>query len=174
MRLSYGVDVGGSGIKGGIVDLAAGKLVGKRHRVATPQPATPEAVAAVVAQVVAHHGWEGPVGCAVPAVVVEGLVMTANHIDSAWIGSDGRRLFAEAIGSPITLLNDADAAGLGEMRYGVGVGHDRQMVLMLTFGTGIGSALFTEGRLVPNTEFGQMRTGGMVAETLAAAKGDGG
>ncbi len=165
-----GIDVGGSGIKGALVDLAAGELQTERFRIKTPQPATPDAVAATVAEVAVATGWdEGRFGCALPAVVTHGVVRTAANIDAAWIGTDGRELIAETVGSPVTLLNDADAAGLAEMRFGAGRDHDG-VVLMLTFGTGIGSALFVDGALVPNTELGHLEVDGHDAEDRASAK----
>lgn len=166
-----GVDVGGTGVKGGIVDLATGELVGERHKLATPKPATPEAVADTIARVVAEAGWEGPIGCTVPAVVRHGIVHTAANIDPGWIGTDGRELLAGRLRRPVTLLNDADAAGIAEMRFGAVAGHPAAdgVVILLTFGTGIGSAVFTGGRLVPNTELGHLEMWGGSAEIRAAA-----
>jgi polyphosphate glucokinase len=165
-----GIDVGGSGIKGALVDLDAGELVTDRFRIETPQPATPQAVAATVAEVATSTGWDGtPFGCALPAVVTHGVVRTAANIDPAWIGTDGCDLIEGAVGAAVTLLNDADAAGLAEMRFGAGRGHNG-LVLMLTFGTGIGSALFVDGTLVPNTELGHLEVDGHDAEDRASAK----
>jgi len=163
-----GVDVGGSGIKGAIVELETGTLVGTRRKLATPQPATPPAVAATVARLAARLEWSGPLGCALPAVVQHGVVRTAANIDPSWVGTDGAALISAATGAPITLLNDADAAGIAEMR--LGAGRERAgVVLLLTFGTGIGSALFVDGRLVPNTELGHLVMWGGSAERRAAA-----
>jgi polyphosphate glucokinase len=163
-----GIDVGGSGIKGSVVDLATGTLIGTRRRLATPIPATPGAVAEAVARLVGRAEWHGPVGCTVPSVVHGGVVLTAANIHSSWVGTDGIALISTATGLPVTLLNDADAAGLAEMS--LGAGHGRQgVVLVLTFGTGIGSALFTDGRLVPNTELGHLVMWGGDAEHRAAA-----
>lgn len=150
-----GVDIGGSGIKGAVVDVEAGILVTERVRIPTPQPSTPKRVARVVRDVVRHFEWHGPVGCTVPAVVQAGVVRTAANIDDKWIGCDGHALLAGATGLPVHLVNDADAAGLAEVRFGAGR-HEPGVVLMLTFGTGIGSALFTDGQLVPNTELGHL------------------
>jgi polyphosphate glucokinase len=165
-----GVDVGGTGTKGAVIDLASGDLLTDRLRVPTPRPSTPEAVADAVAQIVADAGWSGPVGCALPAVVTGGIVRSAANIDPAWIGTDGCAVIGEAAGVPITLLNDADAAGLAEMRFGAGR-HRDGVVLLLTFGTGIGSALFVAGALVPNTELGHLQMWGDSAEERASASG---
>ena len=168
MSRGLGIDVGGSGIKGAVVDLATGALLGARRRVVTPSPATPRAVAKAVARLVARLEWEGPLGCTVPVVVQDGVVRTAANIDPSWIGTDGATLIGGATGLPVTLLNDADAAGIAEMRLGAGRGR-KGVVLLLTFGTGIGSALFIGGRLVPNTELGHLVMWGGSAEHRAAA-----
>ncbi|WP_315986088.1 ROK family protein [Streptomyces sp. t39] len=150
----FGVDIGGSGIKGAPVDLERGDLAEERHKVLTPHPATPDAVADGVAEVVAHFGWTGPVGITFPGVVTGGITRTAANVDKGWIDKDAARLLGDRIGgSPVTVLNDADAAGVAEMTFGAGRGR-KGTVIMLTFGTGIGSALFVDGRLVPNTELG--------------------
>lgn len=164
-----GIDIGGSGIKGAPVDTATGVMLSDRHRIPTPRPSTPAEVSAVVGEIVASFDWDGPVGCALPSVVQHGIVRTAANIDKSWIGVDGVRLFSETVGRPVNLLNDADAAGLAEMRFGVGRERDG-VVMMLTFGTGIGSALFLDGRLVPNSEFGHMEINGMEAEHYAAGR----
>jgi polyphosphate glucokinase len=170
VTIRLGIDVGGSGIKGALVDLDRGALVTERFRIPTPQPSTPTAVAEVVAQVAEQTGWDGNAfGCALPAVVTRGIVRTAANIDDGWIGTDGAGLICDLVGCPVTLLNDADAAGLAEMRYGVGVNVPGQ-VLMLTFGTGIGSALFEAGVLVENTELGHLEVDGDVGEDRAAAR----
>jgi len=165
----FGIDIGGSGIKGAPVDLSRGDLAKKRKRVETPQPATPEAVVAAVAAIVEGFSYRGPVGCALPSVVRDGEVRSAANIDPSWIGVAGEKLFCERLGQPVRLLNDADAAGLAEMRYGAGR-DERGVVLLLTFGTGIGSALFHKGKLVPNTELGHAHFRGMEAEDYAAAR----
>jgi polyphosphate glucokinase len=120
MIRAMGVDVGGTGTKGAIVDLSSGELVTDRYRLPTPQPSTPEAVADTVGAIVASAGWDGPVGCALPAVVTGGVVRTAANIDSRWVDTDGCAVIGAAVGAPITLLNDADAAGMAEMRFGIG------------------------------------------------------
>lgn len=168
-RQALGVDVGGSGVKGGIVDLDTGLLVGDRFRIETPQPATPEAVAQVVAEVVRHFDWTGPTGVCYPGVVVDGVVSTAANVDASWIGRNAEEIYSAALGGhPVTVLNDADAAGLAEQRYGAGRNQDGT-VLLLTFGTGIGSAVIHRGILLPNTEFGHIEVGGKEAERRAAA-----
>ncbi|MDQ3886887.1 MAG: ROK family protein, partial [Actinomycetota bacterium] len=151
----FGVDIGGSGIKGAPVNLRVGSLDDERLRIPTPQPATPEVVAEVVGTVVEHFRWIGPLGVTLPCVVKQGTAHTAANIDAAWIGTDAAALFHRRTGSPVVVLNDADAAGLAEMRFGAGRGCDG-VVVLLTFGTGIGSALFLGGELVPNTEFGHL------------------
>lgn len=169
MSAVFGIDIGGSGIKGAPVNLEVGDLDGKRHRIKTPQPATPDAVMDVAAAVVEHFGYKGPLGCALPSVVDDGVALSAANIDPSWIGTDGRRLLEERTGCAVTLLNDADAAGLAEMRFGAGRGEDG-LVVVLTFGTGIGSAVFYRGGLIPNTEFGHLEFRGMEAEHYAAAR----
>ncbi len=165
----FGVDVGGSGIKGGVVDLTTGKLVGDRFKLPTPQPATPEAVARTVAAVVRELDWQGPLGVTYPGVVKNGVVLTAANVDKGWIGANVRDVIsAELPGQDITVLNDADAAGLAEVRFGAGRDHSGVIVL-LTFGTGIGSAVIHDGVLLPNTEFGHIDVGGKEAEHRAAA-----
>src|ERR1700756_4924303 len=168
-RRGFGVDVGGSGIKGGIVDLDTGLLIGERIKVLTPQPATPSAVAKGIAEVVNGFGWTGPLGVTYPGVVTHGIVHTAANVDKAWIGTNARDIIgAELNGQEVTVLNDADAAGLAEERYGAGKGHSG-LVVLLTFGTGIGSAVIHNGTLIPNTEFGHLEVGGKEAEHRAAS-----
>ncbi|MGA5424307.1 polyphosphate--glucose phosphotransferase [Streptomyces lavendulocolor] len=166
----FGVDIGGSGIKGAPVDLERGDLAEPRHKVLTPHPATPDGVAGCVAEVVEHFGWSGPVGVTFPGVVTGSTVRTAANVDKGWIGVDAAALIGERLsGMPITVLNDADAAGIAEMTFGAGRGR-KGAVIMLTFGTGIGSALFTDGRLVPNTELGHLELDGHEAEKRASTK----
>ncbi|HEV3226704.1 MAG TPA: ROK family protein [Acidimicrobiales bacterium] len=166
-NIVMGVDIGGTGIKGAPVDLDKGELAGERVRIVTPKPATPKAVADVVADVVSHFGWVGPVGATFPAVVKNGVALTAANVDKEWIGADAADLFAQRLGAPVTVLNDADAAGLAEMRYGAG--RDKSgVVVMITLGTGIGCGMFVDGRLVPNTELGHIEIGGKDAERIAA------
>jgi polyphosphate glucokinase len=167
----FGVDIGGSGIKGCLVDLEAGQLAGERVRIATPDPSRPEAVADVVKEIVDGFGWTGPVGVTLPAVVKRGTALTAANIDKSWVGTDAAALFTKWLGrkaGEVAVLNDADAAGMAEIRYGW-PGDQDGVVVLLTFGTGIGSALFLDGQLVPNTEFGHLEVDGHDAETRAAA-----
>ncbi|GAB3478942.1 polyphosphate--glucose phosphotransferase [Amycolatopsis cihanbeyliensis] len=167
----FGIDIGGSGIKGALVDLERGRLIGDRLRIDTPRPATPEAIADVVAGVVEHFEWDGPVGITLPAVIKKGCAHTAANIDPSWIGTDADTLFAKRLGKDVedvAMLNDADAAGMAEVRFGDPAGR-KGVVTLLTFGTGIGSALFHDGKLVPNTEFGHLEVDGHDAETRAAA-----
>lgn len=164
---SFGIDIGGSGIKGAPVDLETGQLSVDRLRIDTPRPATPQAVASVVAQLLDHFSWQGSVGCTFPAVVRRGVTMTAANVDDGWIELDADALLEGVTGRPVHLLNDADAAGLAEMRYGAGRGVSG-VVIMLTLGTGIGSAIFSDGRLLPNTEFGHLEIRGKAAERRAS------
>jgi polyphosphate glucokinase len=164
-----GVDIGGSGIKGAPVDTSTGELLHPRHRIPTPQPSKPEAVAEVVAEVVRHFNWTGPVGCTFPAIVQQGVVYSAANVDTSWIGTNGKAMLEVATGCPIVLLNDADAAGIAEMTFGAGKGQ-RGVVMILTFGTGVGSAIFTEGKLVPNTELGHLIIRGKDAETRSSER----
>jgi len=162
-----GIDIGGSGIKGAPVDVTTGALVKERFKVATPQPSLPDAVAAAVHTVAAEFSWSGPAGITFPGVVTGGVIQTAANLDPSWIGVDARALFGSATGLDCRVLNDADAAGQAEMRFGAGV-DEKGTVVMLTFGTGIGSALFTGGVLVPNTEFGHIEIRGKDAEKRAS------
>ena len=166
----FGVDIGGSGIKGAPVDLAGGDLAAERFKVPTPHPSTPDEVARRVRDVVHHFGWDGPVGVTFPGVVTDGAtIRTAANVDKAWVDVDARTLLGERLGLPVTVVNDADAAGVAEMRVGAGRGRGGT-VLVLTFGTGIGSALFVDGRLVPNTELGHLDLRGREAEKYASSK----
>ena len=162
------MDIGGSGIKGCLVDLEKGQLIGERLRIETPQPSSPEPVYEAVAQIVAHFGWTDRVGVTFPGVMKRGVAHTAANVDKAWIGTDVDAGLDRLIPGTVETLNDADAAGIAEMRYGAGVGRDG-VVLMLTFGTGIGSALFVDGHLVPNTEFGHIQVDGEDGERRASA-----
>lgn len=169
MTTVLGIDIGGSGVKGAPVDLEAGDLAAKRRRIKTPQPSTPEAVIGVVGKIVEHFDWAGPIGVGLPAVVRDGVARTAANIDQAWVGTDVTSLLEAETGLVGPVLNDADAAGLAEMRFGAGKDR-RGVVLVLTFGSGIGSALFENGNLVPNTELGHLEFHGMEAEHYAAAR----
>lgn len=164
---TLGIDIGGSGIKGAPVDTAKGELTRERLRIPTPVPAKPKAVTEVVARIVKHFDWAGPVGVTFPGVVIDGVTRSAANVDESWIGTDARAMFAKATGLPVVVLNDADAAGIAEMA--VGSARDQPgVVLVLTFGTGIGSALFVDGHLVPNTELGHLEIRGKDAEKRAS------
>jgi polyphosphate glucokinase len=167
MAQVLGIDIGGTGIKGAPVDVATGQLTMDRKKLDTPHPAKPDAVAAVVHDLVKLFAWTGPIGTTFPGVVTGGTVRTAANLDSDWIGVDAAELFGKATGQPFTVINDADAAGIAEMKFGAGVGQ-RGTVLIITLGTGIGSALFIDGILVPNTEFGHIEIRGKDAEKRAS------
>lgn len=158
-----GIDIGGSGIKGAPVDIKKGEMTAERFRIDTPQPSKPKAVAEVVGQIAKHFDWQGPIGCTFPAIVQHGVVWSAANVDREWIGTNGEELFRKSTGCPLLLLNDADAAGIAEFEFGAGRGQDG-VVLIITFGTGIGSALFNRGVLVPNTELGHLEIRGKDAE----------
>ena len=168
MRPAMGIDIGGSGIKGAVVDPLTAALLTSRFRVATPSPSTPQAVARAAARLVAKAAWKGPLACTVPSVVRDGVVHTAANIAPSWVGVDAVALITKATGRVALVINDADAAGVAEMRAGAGRGRDG-VVLLLTFGTGIGSALFVDGCLVPNTELGHLVMWGGSAELKAGA-----
>jgi polyphosphate glucokinase len=161
-----GVDIGGSGIKGAVVDTADGEFITERLRIETPQPSKPAAVADVIGEIAEHFEWKAAIGCTVPSVVKRGVTMTAANIDEAWIGTDAKHLLESVTGNPVIVLNDADAAGIAEMKFGAGRSHDG-LVAILTLGTGIGSSLFIDGRLVPNTELGHLIIRGKDAEERA-------
>ena len=166
---ALGIDIGGTGIKAAPVDVATGKLLTERQKIPTPRPALPDAVADVVKQLATSFNWSGPVGITFPGVVTDGEIRTAANLDPAWIGVDAGTLFEAATSNPVRVLNDADAAGVAEVTFGAGVG-ESGTVLMLTFGTGIGSALFTRGVLVQNTEFGHIEIHGTDAEKRASER----
>jgi len=162
-----GIDIGGSGIKGAPVDVERGTLTVEDYRIETPQPATPEAIGDAVADLVKHFAWQGPIGCTFPAVIKNGVAYSAANVDQSWIGTNGQELFQQKTGCPVLLLNDADAAGIAEAKFGAGKGY-KGVVLLLTLGTGIGSALIYNGKLVPNTELGHMDIRGKEAEHRAS------
>jgi polyphosphate glucokinase len=168
MTTVLGIDIGGTGIKGAPVDVEKGELTADRLRILTPHPATPDAVAQVVGELVKHFEWTGPVGCTFPAVMKAGVAMTAANVDQSWIGTDAGAAFGKETGCAMTVLNDADAAGLAEARFGAGR-DESGVVIVVTLGTGIGSAVFIDGRLVPNTELGHLLMDGKAAEKRAAA-----
>lgn len=163
-----GIDIGGSGIKGAIVDTEKGEFTVDRHRIPTPQPATPDAVTDTVAEIVQHFEWNGPIGCTFPAIIKQGVAHSAANVDDAWIGTDAQRLIQRKTGDPVLIMNDADAAGIAEMQFGAGRGNDGTVIL-LTVGTGIGSAIFQRGVLLPNTELGHIYlSNGKEGENYAA------
>ena len=164
-----GIDIGGTGVKAAPVDVTTGKLTKERIKVPTPRPALPDAVAEAVRGLVAEFNWTGRAGITFPGVVTSGIIRTAANLDPAWIGVDAIRHFGSATGLQVQVLNDADAAGQAEMRFGAGKG-EKGTVMMLTFGTGIGSALFIGGMLVPNTEFGHIEIRGKDAEKRASER----
>lgn len=168
-NLVLGIDVGGSGIKGGLVDVKKGEMVSERYRLATPQPAVPEAMAETFAAVVKHFDYKGAVGCGFPAIIKNGVAMSAANIDKSWINTDAASLFSKASKCKVNVVNDADAAGLASSYFGLGKGK-KGVVLFLTIGSGIGSALFLDGKLVPNTELGHLFLKGQdnIAERFAA------
>ena len=173
-RIAIGIDVGGSGIKAAVVDVDAGEFRSERIRVATPIPSTPEAVIASIGRISKRLARAAkldpaiPVGVGLPGVTMDGTLMTASNIDPSWKGFPVVERLRKATGRPVTIVNDADAAGIAEMRFGIG--RDRQgVVIFLTLGTGVGSGVFLDGKLVPNTEFGQMEIRGRAAERRSAA-----
>jgi polyphosphate glucokinase len=164
-----GIDIGGTGVKAAPVDVTTGELLAERIKLPTPHPATPDAIAGVVRQLVDKFGWTGPAGITFPGVVTDGIVRTAPNLDPAWLSVHARELLGKASGLTVTVLNDADAAGVAEMTFGAG-SKQNGTVLLLTLGTGIGSALFYNRVLVPNTEFGHIEIHGMDAEDRASER----
>jgi polyphosphate glucokinase len=169
MTQVLGIDIGGSEIKAAPVNVSTGRLTDAAHRLPTPEPSTPTAVGNVAAQMTQHFGWTGSIGCAFPAPIIDSVVRYSGNLDKAWVGCDGETFLASATGLDVALLNDADAAGIAEMRFGAGRYH-HGTVLVLTFGTGIGSSLFINGCLVPNTELGILLLENGIAEEFAAAR----
>lgn len=159
-----GIDIGGTGIKGAVVDTKKGHLVTDRIRLLTPEPATPDAVGMTVTEIAKHFEWTGPIGCTFPGVVRGGTVFTAANVDKSWINADASRIISDATGCPVTMVNDADAAGEAETRFGAARGKSG-VILTITLGTGIGSALMIDGTLVPNTELGHLWLRGGDAES---------
>ena len=162
-----GIDVGGSGIKGAPVDTETGKLLGERVRIKTPKQAEPEPVVEVVAEIAKSFDWKGPIGIGFPAPIKSGITMMAANVSEKWVGTNADDLFTKVTGCDCTMINDADAAGLAEMKFGAGVGQPGT-VIMVTLGTGIGSAIFYRGVLLPNTEFGHLEVQGHEAESRAS------
>jgi polyphosphate glucokinase len=162
-----GIDIGGTGMKGAVVDTIRGELVTDRHRIPTPSPATPKMMIQTVKEIVDHFEWDGPIGCGFPAAIKHDMVMTASNIDESWLGVQAAKRIKKKTGCHTHLVNDVDAAGIAEMSFGAGKGNNGT-VLMIAAGTGIGTALFTEGELVPNTELGHIPLHGASAEKYAA------
>ena len=162
-----GVDIGGSGVKGAPVNIETGELTAERYRIPTPDPATPKAVAKTVVKLVKHFDWTGPVGYGFPAAIQNGVVKTASNIHKSWIGTNVVELFSQATGRMTRVLNDADAAGLAEMKFGAGK-DQKGTVLIVTVGTGLGTAMFSKGRLFPNAELGHLFLNGKIAEHFAS------
>ncbi len=162
-----GIDIGGSGIKGAPVDVETGEFMEDRYRISTPSPGNPEQVIEIIRRIVEHFDWTGKIGVGFPGVVRRGVVETAANVSDEWIGEDLAALIQDATGSPAVVLNDADAAGLAEMRFGIGKAYEDGYVLFLTIGTGIGSALFVNGELWPNSELGHLKVRGKDAERRA-------
>jgi polyphosphate glucokinase len=165
---SFGIDIGGSGIKGAPVDLSTGTLISPRVRLPTPEDAKPEDIAEVVLQITQHFDWKGNIGCGFPAVIRNGTALTAANVDHSWINTNIDQLFSEKTQCPTRVINDADAAGLAEMTFGAGKGWEKGVVLLVTVGTGLGTALFVDGHLFPNTELGHIQIRGKDAERRAS------
>ena len=167
LKKILGIDIGGSGVKGAIVDTKIGQLITERYRIPTPQPATPEAVAAVMEKITQHFEWEGPVGVGFPGVIQQGIARTAANVDDSWIDKDLNKLFSMATGCKVHVVNDADAAGMAEVKFGAGKGI-KGTLMLITVGTGLGTVVFTNGKLVPNLEFGHLMLHGADAELYAS------
>ncbi|RTE53551.1 ROK family protein [Arenibacter aquaticus] len=150
-----GIDVGGSGIKGAIVNMETGEMITERFRIPTPKSRKPKPMAEVVAKIAEHFNYKGPIGCGFPTVIKKGICKTPGNLHKKWAGVNVNELFSEATGLPVTVVNDADAAGYASMNYGVGKGKDG-LVAMITIGTGLGSGVFFNGELLPNYELGQI------------------
>ena len=158
-----GIDIGGSGMKGAVVNVETGKMLSERYRVSTPQPANPQNMAEALEGIVQHFGWNGRIGCGFPAAILHGVAKTAANIDDSWIGTNVEKLFAKTTNCLVKVINDVDAAGLAEVHFGVGK-NVMGSIIMITLGTGIGTALFIDGMLYPNTELGHIIMNGMDAE----------
>jgi polyphosphate glucokinase len=169
MTTILGIDIGGTGIKGAPVDVEQGTFTAERFRIPTPPGGSPGDIAKVVGQIVDHFDTIGPIGCTFPAVIQHGIALTAANVDESWIGTDAEALFESVVQRQVTVINDADAAGIAEVELGAGKGRTGT-IMVITLGTGIGSALFIDGRLVPNTEFGHLDIRGKAAEVRASEK----
>jgi polyphosphate glucokinase len=167
LKKILGIDIGGSGVKGAIVDTKKGVLLTERYRIPTPQPATPEAVAKVIAKISNHFQWKGPIGVGFPGVIQQGIARTAANVDDSWIDKNLNKLFSKATGCKVHVVNDADAAGMAEVKFGAGKGV-KGTIILITVGTGLGTVIFTNGKLVPNLEFGHLMLHGADAELYAS------
>ncbi len=168
MSAYLGIDIGGSGAKGAVVDVRTGDLVTDRFKARTPRPVTPDRMGEIVGEIASHHNWQGPVGVALPSIIRNGIVASAANIHPDWIGVDAISLFEQHLADRVTILNDADAAAIAESRLGAGK-DTAGLVVLLTLGTGIGSGFVLDGHLIPNTELGHLEFKGMEAEDYAAA-----
>lgn len=162
-----GIDIGGSGIKGAIVNTKLGKMKTKRYRIPTPNPATPDSVAQVIMKIVKHFNWDGIIGVGFPGVVQNGVAMTAANLGEIWAGTNLNLLFSEITECPVYVVNDADAAGTAELKFGAGKGY-KGVVMLITVGTGLGTVMFSDGKLVPNLELGHIILNGDDAEKYAS------
>ena len=167
--MTLGIDIGGTGVKAAVVNTETGEMVSEKHRLLTPKPATPESVAEVSRQLAETLEWTGLVGIGFPGVVQKGFIRTAANLDKSWIDIDGDKVFTGIVGCDVSMINYADAAGLAEVRFGAGKGV-AGTVIVLTLGTGIGSAIFSDGKLLSNTEFGHMQMGKKIAEHRASSR----
>ncbi len=168
MAIVLGMDIGGSGMKAAPINIETGELVGERYRLPTPMKARPNDMAEIVTKLAAHFEWNGPIGFGFPAVIRKGVAYSAANIDEAWIGTRVEDLFSKATGCPCYVLNDADAAGLAEIKFGAGKDYPKGEIIMITIGTGLGTAIFVDGKLVPNTELGHLVIRGKDAEVRAS------
>ena len=166
LKKILGIDIGGSGVKGAIVNTKKGELITERYRIPTPQPATPEAVAKVISKIARHFNWEGPIGVGFPGVIQQGVARTAANVDDSWIDKNLNKLFSTATGCKVHVVNDADAAGMAEIKFGAGK-DVKGTVILITVGTGLGTVIFTDGKLVPNLEMGHILLHGADAELYA-------
>jgi polyphosphate glucokinase len=162
-----GIDIGGSGIKGAPVNIETGQLVRPRMRIPTPQPAKPEPMADIVGEIARHFEWQGPIGCGFPASLRNGVALGAANVHKKWVRTNANQLFSASTGCPVQVINDADAAGLAEVTFGAGKGR-KGIVIVITIGTGLGTALFSDGILFPNTDLGHLEINGSDAEKIAS------
>jgi polyphosphate glucokinase len=162
-----GIDVGGSGVKGAIVNTKKGEMLTERHRIPTPKIANPDSISKVIGEIVKHFKWVGPIGVGFPGVVQNGVIRTAANVDDSWIDVDIDTLLTKTTRCPVNVVNDADAAGLAEMKFGAGIGN-KDLVLLITVGTGLGTVMFSGGKLVPNLEMGHIILNGDDAEKYAS------